>query len=144
MSSPTVSCPIQECRQAVALDELPAFPALPVHAPCLHFVAAWGPPPNRSALAEETLLALEGNRELVIRNLRPGDVDPQIIETLRTDLEAAAYAFAHPVNGPAESNHPWEALFGDPHERNAIAREFARILFSVQVLASAIPERGSL
>ena len=130
---------MRECRRAVALDELPAFPAPPARTPCLHFVAAWGPGPDRSPLAEETIVALEGNRELVIRNLRPADVAPSAIEAHRADLDAAARRFAHAVDagrgdaptGEAEDSAGWGALFGDPFERDAVAREFARLLLGV-------------
>lgn len=137
----TVRCPMRECRRAIALGELPAFPALPSRAPCLHFVAAWGPPPGRAPLAEEALFALEGNRELVIRNLRPAEVEPAAIEAQRAELDAAARRFAHAVDAesgdaatedePAAAAQPWGALFGDMHERDAVAREFARLLLGV-------------
>jgi hypothetical protein len=144
-AAPTVRCPMRECRRAIALGELPAFPALPARAPCLHFVAAWGPPPGRAPLAEDALFALDGNRELVIRNLRPAEVEPAAIEAQRTDLNAAARRFAHAVDastGDAATNddagaQTWGALFGDPHERDAVAREFARLLLGVPVQTGA-------
>jgi hypothetical protein len=138
-AAPTVRCPMRECRRAIALGELPTFPALPPRAPCLHFVAAWGPPPGRAPLAEEALFALEGNRELVIRNLRPAEVEPAAIDAQRAELDAAARRFAHAVDagtGDAATDddpgaQPWGALFGDMHERDAVAREFARLLLGV-------------
>jgi len=140
-ATPTVRCPMRECRRAIALGELPAFPAQPPHAPCLHFVAAWGPPPGRAPLAEEALFALEGNRELVIRNLRPAEVKPAAIEAQRAELDVAARRFAHAVDAesgddatdddPVVGPQPWGALFGDIHERDAVAREFARLLLGV-------------
>ncbi len=128
---------MRECRRAVALDELPAFPGQPKRAPCLHFVAAWGLAPDRAPLAEEMLWALAGNRELVIRNLRPADLEPRAIEALRPQLEAAARRFAHAAE--ADGDAGWGALFGDPHERDAVAREFARLMLGVPAETAAVP-----
>ncbi len=138
--APTVRCPMRECRRAIALGELPAFPAPPARPPCLHFVAAWGPAPQRAPLAEEALFALEGNREMVIRSLRPADAEPRAIEALRPELEAAARRFAHAVDAPSGD---WGALFGDPFERDAVAREFARLLLDVPARAAGAGSRGA-
>ena len=129
---------MRECRRTIALGTLPAFPEPAGRAPCLHFIAAWGPEPRRAPLAEETLVALEGNREFVIRNLRAGDVTPRALEARRGEIEAACRRFARAVDveacprppGGVPSKGPasWGALFGDPHERDAVAREFARLL----------------
>ncbi|MCY4640568.1 MAG: hypothetical protein OXC94_09555 [Chloroflexi bacterium] len=131
---------MRECRRAIPLDTLPAFPEPAASTPCLHFIAAWGPRPGRAPLAEEALLALEGNREFVIRNLRAGDVRPQSLDARRAELEAACRRFAQAVDAgacsrppgdvPSEGPAPWGALFGDPYERDAVAREIARLLLS--------------
>lgn len=135
---PAVRCPMRECRRTIALQTLPAFPERAARAPCLHLIAAWGPEPHRAPLAEETLAALEGNREFVIRNLRAGDVSARALEERRDEIEAACRRFARAVDveacprpaGGVPSTGPasWGALFGDPHERDAVAREFARLL----------------
>lgn len=135
---PAVRCPMRECRRTVALGALPAFPETAARAPCLHFIAAWGPPPRRAPLAEEALLALEGNREFVIRSLRLDDVTPRALDARRGEIETACRRFARAVDAgacprppgdvPSEGPASWGALFGDPHERDAVAREFARLL----------------
>lgn len=139
---PVAPCPMRECRRSIALGDLPAFPERPPRAPCLHFIAAWGPRRDRSRLAEEVLAALDGNREFVIRSLRPQEVEPRALSELRTELDAAARRFAHAVDVRGSAGDPgettsgtsspgWGALFGDPYERDAVAREFARLLIGV-------------
>ncbi len=131
---------MRECRRAIALGALPAFPEPAAPAPCLHFIAAWGPPPDRAPLHEEALFALEGNREFVIRSLRARDVAPRALDALRVEIEAACRRFAHAVDTegcphpsgdvPSKGSASWGVLFGDPYERDAVAREFARLLLS--------------
>ena len=81
-----VRCPMRECRRSIDLDTLPQLPARPEPRPCLHYIAAWGG--KRAAMIEEVLAGLAGNRELVIRNLRPPEVGPATIEAKRGALVA--------------------------------------------------------
>src|SRR5262245_57510273 len=104
---------MRECRRSIDLDTLPALPERPEPAPCLHFIAAWSA--GRASMAEEVLRALNGNRELVIRNVRPPDYSAAEIEAYHEPIEAAARQFARVVDDIA--------LFGDPHERDAVSRE---------------------
>lgn len=113
-----------ECRRRVNLDDfdaIPVPPAQPAEAPCLHYIAAWGS--LRGPMAEAVLHGLAGNRELLVRNLRPAEVAPARIEEVRAALEAAARRFAHVV--AADEDGDDAALFGDRHEANHVAREFA-------------------
>ena len=121
-------CPMRECRRRVDLDALPVFPEQPVELPCLHFIAGWGA--HRGRMAEAVLYALARNRELVIRNVRPAEVPAAWIDPVREQLEAVARRFAHEVGVPADNgggDHA-AALFGDVHERNHVARNFASLL----------------
>jgi hypothetical protein len=107
-----------ECRRLIDLDGLPPLPARPAPPPCLHFIAAWGP--GRAGFAHEVLWGLEGNRELVIRNLRPADVAAATLDVLADALLDGARRFARIVDDCA--------LFGDPHERDAVAREWSQLI----------------
>ena len=118
----TVRCPMIECRKRVDLDAIPVPPEQPVEAPCLHYIAAWDHVGGRlGGMAEAVLWGLRGNRELAIRNLRPAEVDPRRIDEVRAALDASARTFAHDVT-EAECG----ALFGDVHERNRVAFDFAQ------------------
>lgn len=122
-------CPMPECRRRIDLDALPAFPDQPAEPPCLHFIAGWGA--HRGRMAEAVLYALARNRELVIRNLRPPEIPADWIEPVRDELEAVARRFAHEVGVPAAHDGRGEdaaALFGDVHERNHVARNFASLI----------------
>ena len=127
-----VRCPMIECRRRVDLDAIPVPPEQPVEAPCLHYIAAWDHVGGRlGGMAEAVLWGLRGNRELAIRNLRPAEVDPRRIDEVRAILETAARSFAHEVveGDPATDGRASErqgALFGDVHERNRVAFEFAQ------------------
>ena len=112
-----------ECRRRIDLEMLPPFPRTPDPLPCLHFIAAWGP--ARAEMAEAVLFALEGNRELLVRNIRPAEVRQDYIDESRADLEAVARRFAREAKS---DEHASAALFGDQHERNHVAREFASII----------------
>ena len=121
-SMTTVRCPMIECRKRIDLDEVPVPPGQPVEAPCLHYIAAWDHGGGRlGGMAEAVLWGLRGNRELAIRNLRPAEVAPRRIDEVRASLEASARAFAHEVVEGTQG-----ALFGDVHERNRVAFEFAQ------------------
>jgi hypothetical protein len=124
----SVRCPMRECRKSIDLDALPAAPEQPVPPPCLHFIAAWSP--GRASMAEEVLRALEGNRELVIRNIRPPDYSAAEIEPHSEAIEAAARQFARVVEDIA--------LFGDPHERDAVSREIAQALIGPDPMISRL------
>ena len=69
--------------------------------------------------------ALEGNREFLIRNLRPKNITPGRIDEVRASLDAIARRFAHEVTAEEGDG---AALFGDRHEANHVAREFAHII----------------
>ncbi|MGE3962266.1 MAG: hypothetical protein AB7F65_11360 [Dehalococcoidia bacterium] len=126
----TVRCPMPECRRRIDLGDVEAIPVPPLQpraAPCLHFIAAWGGP--RGPLAEAVLFALAGNREFLHRNLRPANVDPGRLDAVRDDLDRVAREGAHevrPVGGEDASDEA--ALFGDRHEANQVAREFAHYI----------------
>lgn len=122
----SVRCPMRECRRSIDLDALPPMPQQPEPSPCLHYVAAWCE--GRAPMAEEVLRALEGNRELVIRNVRPAEVPPEAIEQHREEIEAAARQFAHVVDDVA--------LFGDPFERDAVSREIAHVIIGPDPMVS--------
>lgn len=109
---------MRECRRRIDIDALPPMPKRAQPAPCLHFIAAWGP--GRGAFAHEVLWGLEGNRELVIRNLRPAEMRPDVLEAQADALHAGAQQFAHLVDDTA--------LFGDPHERDAVSRTWAQLI----------------
>lgn len=117
-----VRCPMRECRRRIDLDTLPAAPAQPDTLPCLHYIAAWGG--YRGDRATAVLWALNGNREFQIRNLRAADIDRARVEAVRGALDLAAARFAHVVEASGESG----ALFGDQHERNRVAFDFAQAL----------------
>jgi len=114
---------MRECRKRVDLDAIPPPPDRVAPPPCLHYIAAWGA--GRGAMAEAVLWGLEGNRELQIRSLRPREVQASRIEACRVDLEAAARRFAHEVPSDVDGE---AVLFGDVHERNHVAREFAHFI----------------
>lgn len=136
----TVRCPMPECRKRVDLadfEAIPIPPRQPDALPCLHFIAAWGG--RRGPLAEAVLHALTGNREFLHRSLRPPEVDPARIEAVRADLDRAARSGAHEVLPEDESGEA--ALFGDRHEANQVAREFAHhIIGPMPILGGGPPE----
>ena len=122
-------CPMRECRRRIDLDALPAFPAQPVEPPCLHFIAGWGG--HRGRMAEAVLYALARNRELTIRNVRPPEIPAHWIDPVRAELEAVARRYAHEVGVVPSTNIAGgeaAALFGDVHERNHVARNFASLI----------------
>lgn len=110
---------MRECRRRIDLDTLPVPPEQPNPAPCLHFIAGWGG--RLGQRAEAVLWGLTGNREFAIRNLRPAEVPPDRIAVVRAALDEASTRFAHPV----EHGDGAGALFGDQHERNRVAFEYA-------------------
>jgi hypothetical protein len=118
---------MRECRRRIDIDALPPFPVPPEPAPCLHFIAAWGP--GRRSLLEEVLYGLEGNRELLIRNIRPADYAADTLDPLAESVEQAVRYYAHVVDDTA--------VFGDVHERNAVGRSLATILLGPDPLADA-------
>src|SRR5438067_9653930 len=122
-----VRCPMRECRRSIDIDTLPAMPERPERPPCLHFIAAWGA--ARGTMVEQVLAGLAGNRELVIRNLRPAEIAVLDLGPQRPALEEAARQFAHLVAEQPEGSDPevW-ALFGDVHERDAVSRTMAQLI----------------
>lgn len=117
-----------ECRKRVDLADFEAIPVPPEQPrvrPCLHFIAAWGG--RRGPLAEAVLFALAGNREFHHRNLRPPEVRPERIEEVRDDLDRIARQGAHEVR-PVDEDPAEAALFGDRHEANQVARDFAHFI----------------
>ena len=121
-----VRCPMRECRRRIAIDELPAHPA---EQPCLHFIAAWGE--GRDGMAREVLFGLEGNREFVIRNLRPAEIEPSTIDGVAEQIASATYASGH-VAGDT-------AVFGDAHERDALGRSLSALILGPHPLAGLTP-----
>ena len=118
-----------ECRRRINLDDLEAIPVPPEQPPaepCLHFLAAWGGP--RGRMAEAVMWGLAGNREFLVRNLRPKDMRPERIEEERPRLEWVARQYAHVVLADPDDEGSPGVLFGDRHEANHVAREFARYL----------------
>lgn len=113
---------MRECRKRIDLDTLPAAPEHADPPPCLHYIAAWGG--YRGDRATAVLWALNGNREFQIRNLRAAEVDPVRVEAVRAALDLASGRFAHAV----EATDGTGALFGDQHERNRVAFEFAQAI----------------
>lgn len=128
---------MRECRRIVDLDTLPALPARPEPAPCLHYIAAWGA--GRGEMVEEVLAGLTGNRELVIRNLRPPEIALALIEAQRAPLETAAREFAREVEVSAEGTRAvGGALFGDQHERDAVCRTMAQLILGPDPMVSRV------
>ena len=125
-----VRCPMRECRKRIDLDTLPAAVMVGERTPCLHFITAWGT--SRGDRATAVLWALDGNREFRIRNLRAADVDLARINEVRAALDLAAARFAHEVDAGDGAG----ALFGDQHERNRIAFDFAHAILGA---VSAVP-----
>jgi len=127
----TVRCPMIECRRRVDLDAIPVPPEQPAEPPCLHYIAAWDHAGGRlGGMAEAVLWGLRGNRELAIRNVRPAEVEPERLAEVRPALEAAARAFAHEVTADGTG-----ALFGDVHERNRVAFDFAQHILGPDPMA---------
>jgi len=120
---------MRECRRRIDIDALPPFPAQPDPSPCLHFIAAWGP--GRHSLPEEVLHSLGGNRELLIRNIRPADYPAETLDPLTEQVEETVRYYAHVVDDTA--------AFGDLHEQNGIGRGLAAILLGPDPLADARP-----
>ena len=129
-------CPMRECRRRIDLDALPAK-AYAERDACMHFVAAWGG--ARGGMIEEVLAGLEGNREFVIRSIRPAELPPAGLELARPTLEEAVTRFAHVVAAEPEGG----ALFGDEFERDGLARALARLILGVDPLAGSMPQLRS-
>ncbi len=140
---------MRECRRRIDLAGLPVR-AYAERDACMHFVAAWGGP--RGAMIEETLAGLEGNREFVIRNIRPAELLPPGpspglrtglstglrtgLEAGRAEIEGAIARYAHVVLVEPDGG----ALFGDEFERDGLARALARIILGVDpIVAGPFP-----
>lgn len=125
----TVRCPMPECRRRIDLDDfeaIPVPPSQPPTAPCLHFIAAWGD--QRGPMVESILFALAGNREFLVRNLRPADVKTTRLDQQRARLEGIAWQQAQVILVAPEDEASAGVLFGDRHEANHVAREFAHYI----------------
>ncbi|RLT26349.1 MAG: hypothetical protein DWI48_06375 [Chloroflexi bacterium] len=133
----TVRCPMRECRRSIDLEALPTMPDRPQPLPCLHYIASWGL--GRSSMVEEVLFGLDGNRELIIRNVRPPEITAEMIDPERVALEAAAREFAREVaeTTPDGSEMMW-ALFGDQYERDAASRTMAQLLIGPDPMISRV------
>ncbi|MCC6237169.1 MAG: hypothetical protein IT299_06310 [Dehalococcoidia bacterium] len=134
-------CPMRECRRRIDLDALPAqayperdAPSAEPGTACMHFMAAWGG--TRGSMVRATLAALEGNREFIIRNIRPVELPDAGLERARPEIEAAIERYAHvvPVDGGTAS--AGGALFGDEFERNGLGRVLARLILGVDPIAT--------
>jgi hypothetical protein len=112
-----IRCPMPECRRRIDLDALPAG-RVPEAQSCMHFVAAWGG--GRLSMVESTIEGLDGNREFLIRNIRPDDYDAPQIDPLRAEAEEAIRYHGHVVEDAA--------VFGDLFERNGMSRALAQLL----------------
>jgi hypothetical protein len=112
-----VRCPMPECRRRIDLDTLPAG-RVPEAASCMHFIAAWGG--GRPSMVESTIEGLDGNREFLIRNIRPADYGAAELDPLRAEAEAAIRFHGHVVDDVA--------AFGDLFERNGMSRALAQLI----------------
>jgi hypothetical protein len=119
-----VRCPMPECRLRIDLDELPPEGASERDS-CMHFIAAWGG--ARGTMVEETMRGLDGNREFLIRNIRPDEYGATELDSLRTEGEAAIDFHGHIVDGVA--------LFGDLFQRDGIARALAQLVLGADPIA---------
>lgn len=128
-------CPMRECRRRIDLDALPTQ-AYPERDACMHFMAAWGG--SRGSMVSETLEALEGNREFIIRNIRPAELPDAGLERARHDIEAAIERYAHVVATDGAPAAESGALFGDEFERNGLGRALARLILGVDPIAGGV------
>lgn len=111
---------MRECRRRIDLDALPAGLGVPQpeRDACMHFVAAWGG--ERAGMVEETLFGLDGNREFLIRNIRPPEViDAPALDLVRPEIESAIRYHGHVVE---------DAVFCDEFERNGMSRALAQLI----------------
>ncbi|MEZ4503827.1 MAG: hypothetical protein R3C39_14490 [Dehalococcoidia bacterium] len=112
-----VRCPMPECRRRIDLDALPSEHVTEAQS-CMHFIAAWGG--ERPSMVESTIGGLDGNREFLIRNIRPGDYSASDIDPIRAEAEAAIAYHGHVVEDVA--------VFGDLFERNGMSRALSQLL----------------
>jgi hypothetical protein len=125
-----------ECRRRIDLDAMPAFPGQPADPPCLHYITEWGT--DRGPMAESVMFALTGDREFLLRNIRPAEIPQDWIDPVRDDLESVAREFAHEVIVVPGADAPGRtraALFGDLHERHHVARRYATLLLGPDPMA---------
>lgn len=134
----TVRCPMRECRRAFDLDALAATGATG-ETPCMHLVAAWR---DQAAMPRAVLRGLEGNRELVIRNVRPPEFADAALQARQPAIEAVVRQFGKVVEAVDDPQHVpppgMGALFGDQHERDAISRELAQLLIGPDPMISRV------
>ena len=126
--SVVVRCPMRECRRAFDLDT-------PEATACMHLVATWH---KRVAMPRAVLDGLDGNRELVIRNVRRAAVENAALTAHLEAIEALVRQFGQVVEAPDYPLHMAGALFGDQHERDAISRELAQLLIGPDPMISRV------
>ena len=121
MSTSLLRCPMPECRRALE-SELFSTTATRTSEPCIHFVAFWR---NSEGMVDAVVASLDGERELVIRNVRVRDEEVQrrIREADPESLAAAVRA-----NLRVEEDASGGAAFGDRHQRAAASRDLAQII----------------
>ncbi|RLT35673.1 MAG: hypothetical protein DWI59_02730 [Chloroflexi bacterium] len=123
-----VRCPMRECRRSLDLDAGEGTP-------CMHFVAAWR---EWSAMPRAVLTGLDGNRELVIRNVRPAEVEDAALEVRQAEIEVLTRQFGHVVEPVEDALHASGALYGDQYERDAVSRELAQLLIGPDPMISRV------
>ncbi|MQC47770.1 MAG: hypothetical protein DWG77_01615 [Chloroflexi bacterium] len=96
--------------------------AMQTSAPCMHFVAYWR---GTGAMVESVIASLDGERELVIRNIRV--YDPEVQRRIR-EADPDALAAAVRANLRIEEDATGGAAFGDRHQRAALSRDLAQII----------------
>jgi hypothetical protein len=121
-----------ECRRRIDVDALPASSVSEAES-CMHFIAAWGG--ERASMVESTVEGLDGNREFLIRNIRPADYGSTELDPVRADAEAAIRFHGHVVDDAA--------VFGDLFERNGMSRALAQLILGPDPIVGG-PGGGSM
>ena len=116
-----LSCPMPECRRPLE-SAFFSTTAMRTSEPCIHFVAYWRSP---EAMVEAVVASLDGERELVIRNVRVHD--PEVQRRIR-EADPEALAAAVRANLRVEEDATGGAAFGDRHQRAAASRDLAQII----------------
>ena len=110
-----------ECRRPLE-SAFFSTTAMQTSAPCIHFVAYWR---SASAMVESVVASLDGERELVLRNVRVHDAEVQ--RRIR-EADPDALAAAVRANLRIEEDASGGAAFGDRHQRVAVSRDLAQII----------------
>ena len=114
-------CPMPECRRPLE-SAFFSTTAVRTSEPCIHFVAFWRSP---EGMVEAVVASLDGERELVIRNVRVRDAEVQ--RRIR-EADPEALAAAVRANLRVEEDASGGAAFGDRHQRAAAGRDLAQII----------------